>query len=226
MADNIGVTPGTGATCAADDVGGVLFQRIKPCIGADGTAVDVSAGAGSVGTGVQRVTLASDDPLVAGQTRGVLTCTTTITRPSDTSAYTAGDALSNSTSSPTAGGGTFTSAVGASGKSAILTDVVIVSSNAPATPLQGELWIFDTAPTAINDNAAFTVSDAEMLTCVAQVPFALSTIGANSSAHVQCGIGVLAVGSANLRFLIRVVNAYTPASAETITFRAKFQGVN
>lgn len=42
MADNIGYTPGTGATIAADDVGGALYQRIKPAFGADNTAVDVS----------------------------------------------------------------------------------------------------------------------------------------------------------------------------------------
>ena len=40
--DNIGYTPGTGATVAADDIGGVLYQRIKPTYGADGSATDVS----------------------------------------------------------------------------------------------------------------------------------------------------------------------------------------
>jgi hypothetical protein len=64
MADNIAVTPGSGATVAADDIGGVLYQRVKLALGADGTGVDASAGAGAVGTGVQRVTLASDDPAV------------------------------------------------------------------------------------------------------------------------------------------------------------------
>lgn len=36
MADNVGYTPGAGATVAADDIGGVLFQRVKLTIGADG----------------------------------------------------------------------------------------------------------------------------------------------------------------------------------------------
>jgi hypothetical protein len=43
MADNIGYTPGTGATVAADDIGGVLYQRVKVTTGADGTANDVSS---------------------------------------------------------------------------------------------------------------------------------------------------------------------------------------
>ena len=43
MADNVGYTPGTGATVAADEIGGVLHQRVKLGIGDDGVAVDVSA---------------------------------------------------------------------------------------------------------------------------------------------------------------------------------------
>ena len=43
MADNVGYTPGTGATVAADEIAGVLHQRIKLGIGDDGVAVDVSA---------------------------------------------------------------------------------------------------------------------------------------------------------------------------------------
>ena len=43
MADNVGYTPGTGATVAADDIGGVLHQRVKIGIGADGSAVDLSS---------------------------------------------------------------------------------------------------------------------------------------------------------------------------------------
>jgi NADPH:quinone reductase-like Zn-dependent oxidoreductase len=43
MADNVAYTPGAGATIAADEIGGVLFQRVKPTIGEDGSAVDVSA---------------------------------------------------------------------------------------------------------------------------------------------------------------------------------------
>lgn len=42
MADNIGYTPGSGATIAADEIGGVLYQRMKIGIGADGAATDLS----------------------------------------------------------------------------------------------------------------------------------------------------------------------------------------
>lgn len=44
MADNVGYTPGTGASVAADEIGGNLFQRIKLTLGADGVNDgDVSA---------------------------------------------------------------------------------------------------------------------------------------------------------------------------------------
>lgn len=43
--DNIDVTPGTGATIAADIVGGALHQRVKISQGADGSATDVSSAA-------------------------------------------------------------------------------------------------------------------------------------------------------------------------------------
>jgi hypothetical protein len=45
MADNVAITPGTGATVAADDIGGVLHQRVKISQGADGSATDVSSAA-------------------------------------------------------------------------------------------------------------------------------------------------------------------------------------
>lgn len=42
MADNVGYTPGVGATVAADEIAGVLHQRVKIGVGGDGVAVDVS----------------------------------------------------------------------------------------------------------------------------------------------------------------------------------------
>jgi hypothetical protein len=38
MADNVGYTPGVGATIAADDIGGILYQKVKMIHGADGIA--------------------------------------------------------------------------------------------------------------------------------------------------------------------------------------------
>lgn len=43
MPDNLGYTAGSGSTVATDDIAGIHYQRVKPAVGADGTAVDVSA---------------------------------------------------------------------------------------------------------------------------------------------------------------------------------------
>lgn len=44
MVDNVGYTPGIGSTVAADEIGGILFQRMKMIIGIDGVnSGDISA---------------------------------------------------------------------------------------------------------------------------------------------------------------------------------------
>lgn len=43
MADNVTITAGSGTTIAADDIAGVLHQRVKISQGADGAATDVSS---------------------------------------------------------------------------------------------------------------------------------------------------------------------------------------
>lgn len=59
MTDNINVTPGAGATVAADLVGGALYQRVKLAIGADGEAADLDSGQQTMANSVP-MTLASD----------------------------------------------------------------------------------------------------------------------------------------------------------------------
>jgi hypothetical protein len=65
MADNIAITAGSGTTVAADDISSVFYQRVKVSLGAEGSATDALGGAGAVAAGVQRMTLASDDPGVS-----------------------------------------------------------------------------------------------------------------------------------------------------------------
>jgi len=75
LADNFTTNPGTGGeTFAADDIGGVLWPRLKISFGVDGDAADVHAGnplptapnitrgSGVVDANTQRVTLATDGP--------------------------------------------------------------------------------------------------------------------------------------------------------------------
>lgn len=151
-----------------------------------------------------------------------VTCSTDITRPADTNAYTANDTWSDSTSAPTAGGYTLTSAARVSGGSGIITDMYIMSSAVPGTLLQGEIHLFDSAATAVNDNAAWALSDADAKLRVGIVAFTLLADANNSYYHAQnLNIGYTCVGTANLRYLVKVKNAYTPISGEVLTVRAK-----
>lgn len=164
---------------------------------------------------------AHNDVTVTGtvQTTGsFITISTDVTRPADTAVYAIDDAWSDSTSAPTSGGFTFTNAGRSSGGSGIITDAIFTTSPDPATRLQGELWIFNQAVTNINDNAAFAVSDSEIKTCVGKIPFTMEDAGNNGFYHAQnLAIGYTCSGSANLRFLVRVKNGYTPGSAEVLT---------
>lgn len=155
-----------------------------------------------------------------------VTCSTDVTRPANTTTYTVNDALADTT--PTSGGFTFTSAARISGGSGIITDLIVSFDEDAATPLQGELFIFDTSVTAITDNAAFAITDAESRTIVAKIPFALEDNGNNGFYHAQnLNIGFTAVGSANLRFLVKVKNGYVPTTnSSVITFRLKVLQVN
>jgi len=63
MADNTTITPGTGATIAADDVGGILYQRVKIGVGVDGVATDLAPGQTTKSASLP-VTIASDDTVV------------------------------------------------------------------------------------------------------------------------------------------------------------------
>lgn len=209
MADNVAITAGSGTTIASDDIGSVQYQRVKVTWGADGTANDANA----------------TTPLPVSGGGIPKTISTSFTRPADTTAYASNDSISDSTTAPTSGGFTITSAARASGGSGIITDVLIASSNAAATPLSGEIMIFDAAVgTHANDNAAVGYTDAEIgQNLVARIPFTLNQSGTtNTSVHLQSlGIIFNTSGSANLRFVVRALAAYTPASAEVFYFRFK-----
>lgn len=249
MVDNVTIpASGTGTATpvvATDDVGGVHYQRGKLVGGADGVAdrLDVTEDVASAGAehGILSMGIRSDAPASTAGTTGDFvyplfganggqwvnplgifkTLDADVTRPANVTAYAVNDALADTT--PTAGGFTFTGAGRASGGSGIITDLLVSFDDDAATPLQGELFIYDQAVTAIADNAVFAVSDAEARTTVAQIPFSLSDIGNQGFAHVQnLSIGYTCVGTANLRFLIRVKNVYTPtANSGVIRFRIK-----
>lgn len=250
MADNV-TTPTTGTgtatpVIATDDVSGVHYQRMKIT---DGTAdsathlkvVAEDSASADGDTGIIMMAKRSDTPGNSSGTDGDYeplqmsngaqwvaplgfpkTIKVDVTRPADTTAYAVGDAISDSTSAPTSGGFTLSNAARKSGGSGIITDICVMTSADPATRLAGEIFVFDQSVTNINDNSAFAVSDSEIKNCVAVIPFALFDAGNNGMCHAQ-GLNILFTcsGSANLRFLLRTRNAYTPASGEVISVTFK-----
>ena len=150
----------------------------------------------------------------------------TFTRPADTTAYAAGDAVTDSTTAPTVV--TFTNCARANGLSGIISSAIMIDGAAQATKGQFELWLFDTTVTPDNDNAVFTPTDAECATLVGVIEFTTwfvgdATAGAGGNAvsiakgqnfQFKCG-----AASRNLFGLLVVRNAYTPVSAEVFTFR-------
>lgn len=143
------------------------------------------------------------------------------TRPADTTAYAAGDVISNSTSSPSVI--TFAN-VAAAGLGGMITDVVVSDSAAQSTKLEAELWLFHTAPAATNDNSAFAISDAEADDVLCIVPLGSgygSVGGGNFVYHVRnLGCAFEAAGSGTDIYGVLVArNAYTPVSAEVFNFR-------
>ena len=153
----------------------------------------------------------------------------TITRPSDTNIYAAGDVIEDSTSAPT--NFHFSNCVRYAGGSGTIVRAVLVDSQNNLT-LKGqfELWLFDGVYAADNDNAVFTPTDTEMLTVVSEpILFNTSYVGdatSGAGGNAIYGSGPLNIPfrstatGANARKLgaaLVVRNAYTPVSAEVFT---------
>ncbi len=152
------------------------------------------------------------------------TVSVSITRPADSNVYAANDNWADNTTTPSTGGFALPNVARVPGGAGTILDVIVTSSAVPATLLQGELWIFDSKVAGVGDNVAFVISDAEVLTLVAVIPFTLAGTGANNSfAHVQnLAIGYQCLpNSRDLRFLVKVKNAYTPVSGEVLGVRIK-----
>lgn len=212
--DTLVTSAGTSADAASAT--GSLHAKLRGIATALGiTAFDLGSGTG--GTRTLRTMLDTT------QIASTLDVQTTVTRPADNNDYAAGDAFANSTSAPTAGGYTFSSAASASGGGGVITDLMVVASDAKL--YEGEIWIADSAYAAVpNDNAAFACSDADHLLVLGIIPFACAAkVASTSVAHVTgVNLGYHCVGTANLRFIIRLTAAIVaPGSAATLTFRIK-----
>ena len=151
----------------------------------------------------------------------------TVTRPADTTTYTANDVISAAT------GVAITFSVarltsGSTGRSGVIQSATLVDSGNETTKLDGDLFLFDTSFTAGNDNAAFVPTDANMLNLLGVITFSggtarsgLAGTGGNSAYPnaLSGGIPFVCLTENQLYGIFVARNAYVPISAEVFTFR-------
>lgn len=145
---------------------------------------------------------------------------TSITRPADTTAYTAGDVVGTNITFPAA-------APEIGGAGVILGTIVLDSANQATTPVL-ELWIFNDAVSTITDNAPLALSDTDLLKLVTVIPLSTTYIsnaasGANGngcfiSPQVAAPFECLPTTADLYGFLV-VRNTYTPVSQEIFTIQ-------
>ncbi len=139
----------------------------------------------------------------------ILTQTPTVTA----GAYTAGDAV----------GGllTFTNAARTSGAGGIIKSVVLVDDAGQDAEM--ELWLFDTTITAISDNAAWALTEAELHTCIAVISTTEGTwraTGTPSVCDIEVSRGYTCTGT---NLFGQLVTRGTPTFAATDDVTVRIQ---
>jgi hypothetical protein len=141
-------------------------------------------------------------------------------RPADTTAYAAGDSISDSTSAPSVL--TFTGVARSNGQSGHILQARLIVATKPATPLEADLVLFHTTITPVNDNSVFSVNDTQARTVIGKISFAAANVvnlGANQTCYIANEVNIpFKCGSASTAIFGALVarNAYTPGNAETI----------
>jgi hypothetical protein len=186
---------GTGANTAAKLTMGSALQVLR--VNAAGNALEWAAASG-------------------GSSVTYRESTASFTRPNDTTTYTAGDVICDSTSAPTIM--TFANVVANNGDGGKLT-ADLLQTVAQALALDATLELFTAAPTMQNDNAAWGPSDAEMLDHVATIRFSGGDRAASANNSKTQGYPMekpfkCAAGSTSLFGVLVARNGYIPAAQE------------
>jgi len=144
----------------------------------------------------------------------------TVTRPSNTTAYTAGDVVGD-----TGGSAILTfSSIGPAGGYVLVQSVSLVFSDTAVISGMGayRLHFYTASPTAIADNAAFDLVSGERSDYVGFIDLA-TPVDFGSSLYTQVDypgrLIKLAANSSTLYGELETKGAYTPASASTVQVR-------
>ena len=146
--------------------------------------------------------------------------TATFTRPSDTISYAAFDVVSNSTTAPVVI--TFPNCARANGGSGMIISVRHVKSSSTTLNAAFRLHLFRVAPTAINDNAAYTMLDANRASRIGYVDLVHISGGTGSNMSEAAGVFpatamlpfICDAASSSLIGVLTTIAAYAPASGE------------
>ena len=146
-----------------------------------------------------------------------------VTRPANTTPYTAGDIIAAVTTNNHL---TFSDVVEDSGGTGSIDGVRVTSSANQSTKPDLELWLFHTDITEVGDNVAFAPTDAEMLTRVGIIDLSVDNWKAGHSGSGATGNACIEVSNLGAIFntatkdligVLVVRNGYTPVSSEIFT---------
>ena len=139
---------------------------------------------------------------------------TTFTRPADTTAYTAGDAVSNSTTAPTIL--SFANAASGNTNGGVITAIMLSKSTATTANARFRLYLYAESVTAVNDNSAFSQTYANTQYLIGIQDFSLASTGANTAFATESGLYIpyqMATQTSIFAHLV-ALEAYAPGSAE------------
>lgn len=176
---------------------------------------------------IQNPVGATGDPVVITDAGSSLTVdgkayrsTVSITRPSNTTAYTAGDVVGD-----TGGSAILTFAnVGPSGGFVLLQSISLVFSDSTVPSGMGafRVHLYSASPTAIADNAAFDLVSGERATYMGYIDLPTpQDLGSTIYTQVDYPgrLVKLAAASTSMYVEIETRGAYTPVSASTVELR-------
>jgi hypothetical protein len=233
MADNLGYTPGTGATIASEDASAVHYQKMKLAVGkAASTAMlghleddahasgdagmlalavrDDDGGAATAGSDGDYAALAVDAEGKQWVRPAPKTVRIAVTPTIDTAAYASGDCIGGLMD--------FANAVRVAGGSGIIQSILVLDKT-QAQRAAMDLLFFDRSVTVAGNNVAVAMSDADMANCLGVVaigPYNTAWPGTplNSfSTLINVGLPIVCNGtSLYCQAVVRATPTYTSAS--------------
>jgi hypothetical protein len=171
------------------------------------------------GAGSAEVSVAAGEAHIGQTGMKMASVSATITRPADTTAYAALDAVSDSTSAPAAL--TFASACRINAGSGTVVKARLMTDQSTNTA-SFRLHLFSASPTPVNDNAAYTLLWASRTSYLGYVDFdPAATEGTGSDAAMSQNTDVrlpfvCGAAATSIYGLLETLSAFTPASGQNV----------